>query len=558
MAAKNTHYEIARFLESKTPEVLCVRGKWGVGKTFAWKRGLREAIQQDRVALKTYSYISLFGLRDLEEIKIAILENTRSTSDIDSEDIEALGRQVGGYLLSAWSFISRINGLSKYIGGAERLLFLTVRKRIICIDDLERSENALSAASIFGLVTFLKEERNCKIVLLLNEEEIKPATKAEDYRRLLEKTVDTRIEFDPTALEAADIAFGTPSEPFYEQLKKNCIELGITNLRVIGKIIYTAERIQALVSDQYPELTRDITHSVPLLVWSYYESSGMAPPIDFIKDPARVFGVTRDGDQPTEREKAWSALLQEYRFNSVDEFDLEIWDSIDKGNFDPERWSRTAAQKSKVLRLQEQDRKFSEAWDMFHESFENNQQEVIDALVSTASNSLNQISPLNLSGTVEVLKNLGAGKQAEDLIASYINERTDDPSLFDLDRSAFGFEVKDPDVRDAFRKKYDSLRQHKSLEAILGQIGEHQSWHEDDLLDLAKVSADDMYKLLKAKRGRELRLILKGAFTFAKLADKSPNMEHVLDITQEGLKRIAKESTINKLRVRAYGVKLDD
>jgi len=27
--------ELGRFLESKAPEVICVKGRWGVGKTYA-------------------------------------------------------------------------------------------------------------------------------------------------------------------------------------------------------------------------------------------------------------------------------------------------------------------------------------------------------------------------------------------------------------------------------------------------------------------------------------------------------------------------------------------
>ena len=35
--------EIARFLVSPEPEVLCISGKWGVGKTFSWNVFLRTA-----------------------------------------------------------------------------------------------------------------------------------------------------------------------------------------------------------------------------------------------------------------------------------------------------------------------------------------------------------------------------------------------------------------------------------------------------------------------------------------------------------------------------------
>ena len=54
--------EIARFLASTEPEVLCLRGKWGVGKTYSWNAFLRQAKDKGEIALKSYSYVSLFGV----------------------------------------------------------------------------------------------------------------------------------------------------------------------------------------------------------------------------------------------------------------------------------------------------------------------------------------------------------------------------------------------------------------------------------------------------------------------------------------------------------------
>jgi len=35
--------EIFRFLESDTPEVLAIKGAWGVGKTYTWNKFILEA-----------------------------------------------------------------------------------------------------------------------------------------------------------------------------------------------------------------------------------------------------------------------------------------------------------------------------------------------------------------------------------------------------------------------------------------------------------------------------------------------------------------------------------
>src|SRR5690242_12958008 len=72
--------ELLRFLKSPHPEVLCLRGKWGVGKTFFWK-GLIEA-EKDQLSQNWYSYVSLFGLNSLDDLRYSIFENTVVKSDI--------------------------------------------------------------------------------------------------------------------------------------------------------------------------------------------------------------------------------------------------------------------------------------------------------------------------------------------------------------------------------------------------------------------------------------------------------------------------------------------
>src|SRR5271168_178813 len=77
--------QIRRFLSSDEPEVICVSGRWGVGKTYAWNQYLKDAHDGADIALKRYSYVSLFGLNSLDELKYAIFENSVKSSDVGVE-----------------------------------------------------------------------------------------------------------------------------------------------------------------------------------------------------------------------------------------------------------------------------------------------------------------------------------------------------------------------------------------------------------------------------------------------------------------------------------------
>lgn len=77
--------QIRRFLSSDEPEVICISGRWGVGKTYAWNQYVKDAHDGANIALKRYSYVSLFGVNSLDELKYAIFENSVKSSDVGVE-----------------------------------------------------------------------------------------------------------------------------------------------------------------------------------------------------------------------------------------------------------------------------------------------------------------------------------------------------------------------------------------------------------------------------------------------------------------------------------------
>jgi hypothetical protein len=47
--------EVRRFLSTAEPEVVCIKGRWGVGKTFAWNGYVEE--YKNSITLPRYSYV---------------------------------------------------------------------------------------------------------------------------------------------------------------------------------------------------------------------------------------------------------------------------------------------------------------------------------------------------------------------------------------------------------------------------------------------------------------------------------------------------------------------
>jgi hypothetical protein len=85
MSIQPVAHEVRRLLSSDDSEVISITGSWGVGKTFAWNRYLQDAHAEHKIALKRYSYVSLFGINSLDELKYSIFENSLKSDDIGIE-----------------------------------------------------------------------------------------------------------------------------------------------------------------------------------------------------------------------------------------------------------------------------------------------------------------------------------------------------------------------------------------------------------------------------------------------------------------------------------------
>ena len=77
--------EIRRLLSTRDPEVVCISGRWGVGKTYAWRDYLKKAQEGSNIALKRYSYVSLFGINSLDDLKYSVFANSIDMVSVGTE-----------------------------------------------------------------------------------------------------------------------------------------------------------------------------------------------------------------------------------------------------------------------------------------------------------------------------------------------------------------------------------------------------------------------------------------------------------------------------------------
>ena len=539
--------QIQKFLSSEEPEVLAIKGAWGVGKTYTWNKLLLSAKDDQKISLNKYSYVSVFGINSLDSFKYSIFENSVNKDLIGTEPslesfknnsfslMSSLGRKTAQFLKNAPLVKSASPAL-------ESLSFLYLSKMIICIDDIERKGNGVEARDVLGLISLLKEQKKCKIVLLLNDSDEK---NLEDYAEFKEKVIDKELEFSPTTQECTTIAISKQCFE-YDYLLECIHKLSIRNIRIIKKIERLVGELGELSEQFENKVRRQVVHSVALFISCYYrqKSCTTLPTIEFLTSGSfRYLGIK--DEELTEEQKSWNLTLRDYDFGAVDELDKVLINAVISGFINVEKFNKTAEILNEQAKAEMLENTFNTAWELYHHSFDDNQDEVIAKVYEGAKENILNVSPLNLNGTVMLLKGLGENAKATELVDLYTENRKSESKLFDMRENLIFGDKFDEELVAKFETAYTNSFEVEPIGEILKRMARNSCWSENDIQTLSNASINDFYQLFKEEKGKELSSIVATSLKYG-----------AVENAKSALIKIGNESDINKRRVRKFGIEL--
>jgi uncharacterized protein (DUF2147 family) len=544
--------EISRFLRSKNSEVLCISGSWGVGKTYTWKLLLEEAAERAALSTRKYSYASLFGINSLVELKLAIAENMQI--------LEADAASVRGWSLTKSknialgsvkhlkNFTSAIPYVGKAISESGNLYFsILTSDQLICMDDLDRRGSALRIQDVLGLVSFLKEERNCKIVLLLNEEEL-----GEDkqlFDRYFEKVIDRRLVFSPTPSEAISIAI-KGADPLSKAISGYCEKLGISNIRVIKKIEGIVREIHAVVEDRSEMVKSQTVHSVVLFAWTKFQPD-LAPSFDVYSSEPLASYIS-DNEAGSD-ESGWTTVLEDYGFGYLDEYDCVLMESVKEGFADEAAIRAKALQQDDAKARAHARSEIESCFRPLHDTFMDNLDEVTSTIADAFLRHHQYVSVIQLDDVVSLFKSLDRPDAAQRLLNFFEQHEVSVEFWNPVGDVPMRRPISDPDVISISQRvltsavtKFDAAS--KLLEAA--STLDAATLHEV----AERVGSDEIYALIKERSGVEMRAIIDAGLGYRRIGNATPDMQKITKSTLGALKRIRGESKLNALRVKKYHV----
>ncbi len=228
MTPKALTNKLIKLCNATEPFVATINGAWGVGKTRYWRDFAKNYLTE-----KKYAYVSLFGLQSIEEIRRNIILQIAPKE----KKIQGFKEHLQDFKSSLGIKDEELNfGLS---GSALSVLLGLFSTRdfenvVVCIDDFERISDKLSQRDVMGVISELKEQKQCKVVMILHQEK-NEASKA-DYAEYKEKIVD--YEFLYESAIADSYALVDKELTYFKQYPLEYFQKhDIRNIRVMQRVV---------------------------------------------------------------------------------------------------------------------------------------------------------------------------------------------------------------------------------------------------------------------------------------------------------------------------------
>lgn len=378
----------------------------------------------------SYAYISLFGVNSVAELKGEIVAQMRPVTEVAPAAEESSSGLIARQLTRLGGVLKKnakdLPLISKSLGSgiSDALVFwATGRNALVCFDDLERRGPNLSMNDIFGLGTYLREERGCDVLFILHDGEL--GESREQYSRLAEKAVDIRIQFYPTAEESFALAFELDF-PFRDVLQEDCTSLSIENIRVLQRIRRVLSVIVPFLQGVTEEVARETAKVAVLLVWSYHASEGNPPPFERVRHPGEpvaldmlaMGGMASDGHDAVD--PGLHRVLDLWRTYgpwTVGAVTQAVADFVERG------WLDTDALR---LALSEADAEFAaskarhQAFALYGGGLQSNGQDVLSAMKALVTGHAKHLVFATAGKAIRIIRVLGTEEEAEEAKQTYV------------------------------------------------------------------------------------------------------------------------------------------
>lgn len=587
--------EVLNFLKSDKPGVIVIKGNWGTGKTYAWNEWLKEAVINQGINASQYAYVSLFGCNSLDELKAQTFQELIPVDlipegvsiDTVAENIKEVAEKkrwkniffFSGAITKKLNEMPWLRNLSIDVW---RLGWMTVKNTLVCIDDIERIGEGLRIKDVYGLVSVLREQKKCKVILILNDESIEGANK-KDYEDYREKVVDIELHFDPETDDLVKLVFDE-TYPHFAKIKQCICGLRVKNIRTIQKIKTYLDKLSPNlegVEDVYHE---NAINSIVLFTVLHFSRPDKWPTLDqvletnteqfsLVEYSLREEAATQQG-VTTDWAETMNLLRENYTWGGADEIDQLLGSYVKQGYVEPERLQEIIEKSSEDTKKIRQENEARARKEKVRELLFSNCTENLPDIISAIDNSLEanvRSYPAlgELNEAVKLLRKIKQETEANKLIAKYIEwAKSIGSSRLNPDSYDAMFTGSlDADILAKIQKPFEELRKQEIAEHLetidrqekLADVAERSpdyNLNEEDYETLSYFKSEDFEVFLRNSKiiSKQIRNFLEIFLLRSEpiISDCLTHHNKIRRALIEAIKAITNASELNKYRFEKY------
>jgi hypothetical protein len=554
--------EIKNYLTKPYPQVMAIKGKWGIGKTYTWKKLIVDIGKSNVLYFKKYSYISLFGVQSIDDIYSSIFVKTVDSSNvIDNPTLGSLWSNVLSLkdgrreALSLIGKIKNITSINEYYKNAASL---AVRETIVCIDDLERRSDSLKLKDLMGLVSQLKEQRNCKVMLILNEDVFNDSDR-EEFRLFAEKVIDVQIIFDLNPEECIGIVVDN-KKWYFNYIKSIAVKLNIKNIRLLQRVIFIIDEVCRQLNLSNVEIQRNIVLAACVFVWCHYSKEAQTPNIDFVKSYDKISFKTKEYlkirknefDENVKIYSEWAETLNSIDYISTNGIDLAVADYVLSGILDQYQLRDQIEQFEEQQRRSKINQKFDIIWRKIWDSLSDNQAEIRALMIEYFEKYTEYVDLNQLDVSVGILRMMGFDNEANYLVDTVIGKRGNEWGKSEVSKRQDHLRREDQYLASALEKYIVLNEPEITLKSALTNIYENQIATDSELDFLAQLQPEEFYKLFKESSPDDIRIFIDASLLYNKKTNANEKAQSLVRNAANALRSISQEHPLNLHRVSYY------
>ncbi len=534
--------ELRRFLQSDEQKVLLFHGRWGTGKTYFWRHFVEAERQSVRESF--YSYVSLFGASSVTHVKSLILFGGQAVRP--AEDLPSLARRIANLVTSKRRYLPEISlphigNIGSAIGAFDELL---IKKYLVCFDDVERRNDQLDLEQFFGLVSLLKEQNDCRIVIICNESELSDADSRilDKYR---EKIVDRQLTFDPLFGENFRIVFPEPNPAVHEVFEA----VGLNNIRVFQQSKWCLEYFQPYLANCHPRFIDKFSQQCTRLACVHFALSKQIT-LDQLRGTS-WFGVSLS--EKNKLSDAAKDIVRNLQFLPTDADDF-IVDYLRNGYCDTVKLRATIDRLNRDDRRREADQFLTEIWAKVWHSYQCDAEAIAHDADEYVTKYRDYIPYKYASDLLDFVKKIAPSFDAKSKRESVAKALIPiaDPATVRLIQAS----CESPDVTEQARVRECELQSHRSIEQLALSLGASDGWNPADFAELDQYSEDELFQWLSTAHDAYLLSIIAEVITRGQLESADNKGGHAVGVKfRKVFERLAKRSPLDEQRtVHAFAL----